>query len=98
MEEMNATFAIHKETRHVETTATKLNLKKTTEMETLFVVLSLNERRGSSEKIWPDGGCFISPVLTVTGESRPTLIKYSSVLGDKNIKSVTRIWGQNSGN
>ena len=72
MKEMNATFAVHKETKHVKTTGTKLNVKKKSEMETLFVVLSLNVRRGSSEKIWPHRGCFISSVLTVTGGSRPT--------------------------
>ena len=80
------------------TTGKKLNLKKKSEMESLFVVLSLNVRRESSEKFWPHRGCFISSVSTVTSGSRLTLIKYSSFLGDKNIKSVTRIWGQNSGN
>ena len=48
-------------------------------METFFVVLSLNERSGSSEKIWPHRGRVISSVFTATSGS-PTLIKYSSFL------------------
>ena len=35
-------------------------------METLFVVLSLNVRRGSSEEIWPLGG-FLKVLLPLTG-------------------------------
>ena len=42
---------MHKETKHVETTGTKFN--KSSEMETLFVALSLNVRRGPSEEILP---------------------------------------------
>lgn len=45
---------VHKETKHVETTGTKFN--KSSEMETLFVALSLNVRRGPSEEIRPVRG------------------------------------------
>ena len=54
-------------------------------METLFVVLSvlsLNERRGSSEEIWPLKRVIHS--FTVTQWRIPTLIKYSSFLGVEN--------------
>ena len=49
MKEMNATFAIHKETKHVETTGKKLNLKKKFGKFVRGSFLKL--RRGSSEKI-----------------------------------------------
>ena len=49
MKEINATFT--KKTKLVETKGTKLNVKS--EMETLFVLLSLDIRRGLREEIWP---------------------------------------------
>ena len=53
---------MHKETKHVETTGTKFN--KSSEMETLFVALSLNVRRGPSEEILPVRG-FIRVLLVL---------------------------------
>ena len=53
MKEVNAKGRVtfQKERKHVETTGTKFN--KSSEMETLFVALSLNVRRGPSEEILP---------------------------------------------
>ena len=49
MKEINAKNK--KKTKLVETKGTKLNVKS--EMETLFVLLSLDIRRGLREEIWP---------------------------------------------
>ena len=80
------------------TTGKKLNLKKKIGDGKFVRGSFLKRTKGVKRKILATSGCFISSVLTVTSGSRLTLIKYSSFLGDKNIKSVTRIWGQNSGN
>ena len=59
----------------------------------LFVVLSLNVIRGSSKELWP-----LLEFLTVSlllADLHPD--KYSSSLGFKNVRSVSRIWSQNNG-
>ena len=55
---------IHKDTKLVETMGTKLNVLKS-EMETLFVVLSLIIGRVSSEEIWPFQGFVTVSLLLV---------------------------------
>ena len=66
----------------------RLNVK--CETETLFVVLSLNVKRrhlGTSSSSQFQYFWRIS-----------TLVKYSSFLGAKNVRRVSRIWGQEHGN
>ena len=72
MKEINARGRVtfQKERKHVETTGTKFN--KSSEMETLFVALSLNVRRGPSEEILPVRG-FIR-VLLVLADLHPDKI------------------------
>ena len=64
-------------------------------METLYVVFSLNAQRGSMEETSPHRGFFT--VLLVLADLGPDE-KYSFFLGVKNVKSVSRSWGQNNGN
>ena len=64
-------------------------------METLFVVLSLNVQKESSEEIWTLHWFFT--VSLFTGVSPTTPIKYLSFLGFKNVNSVSRIWAQHNG-
>ena len=64
-------------------------------METLFVALSLNVRRGVSEDIWPLRGLIM--VLLVLANLHPDkVLLFLSLV--KNVQRVLRIWGQNNGN
>ena len=64
-------------------------------METLFVALSLNVRRGVSEDIWPLRG-FIMVLLVLANLHPDKVLLFLSLV--KNVQRVLRIWGQNNGN
>ena len=65
--------------------------ERKSQMETLFVVLSLNVRSGSSEEIWPLRGFFT--VSLSHADLHPD--KILLFLKYKNVRSVSKIWGPN---